>query len=79
MMKFEEFEYKRPDIKQYQKEIKKLTDVIGSDVDVSTELEAIYKFFEIMDELESLETIASIRNAIDTTDKFYEKNKNFLI
>ncbi len=77
MMKFEEFEYKRPDIKQYQKEIKKLTDVIGSDVDISTELEAIYKFFEIMDELESLETIASIRNAVDTTDKFYEKEQEF--
>ena len=76
-MKFEEFKYERPDIKLAQKKMKELTDVIGSDCDVKTELKAIKDLFKLMDELDTLENIASIRNAVDTTDEFYEKEQEF--
>ena len=76
-MKFEEFKYERPDIKLAQKKMKELTDIIGSDCDVKTELKAIKDLFKLMDELDTLENIASIRNAVDTTDEFYEKEQEF--
>lgn len=76
-MKFEEFKYERPDIKLAQTKMKELTDIIGSDCEVKTELKAIYDVFKLMDELDTLENIASIRNAVDTTDEFYEKEQEF--
>jgi len=76
-MKFEEFKYERPDIKLAQKKMKELTDIIGSDCDLKTELKAIKDLFKLMDELDTLENIASIRNAVDTADEFYEKEQDF--
>jgi len=76
-MKFEEFKYERPDIKLAQTKMKELTNIIGSDCEVKTELKAINDLFKLMDELDTLENIASIRNAVDTTDEFYEKEQEF--
>lgn len=76
-MKFNDFVYKRPDIDQYRKKIQDLTDLVGADESLETELDAIHRFFEITDELDSLDTLVSIRNAVDTTDAFYEKEMDF--
>ena len=76
-MKFEEFKYQRPDIETYQKKIQKLNDIIGETDDELKELQAINDLFAIIDEIDSFETLASIRNAIDTTDEFYEKEQEF--
>ncbi len=76
-MNFNEFKYQRPDIKKVQKELADLTALIGESESLETELVAIQKVFDIMDEIDTLENLASIRNAIDTTDKFYEAEQDF--
>lgn len=76
-MKFSDFKYERPDISTYQETFQRLIDIVGSDVDVKIELDAIYKFFDSWDEIDTLENLASIRNAVDTTDEFYEKEQDF--
>ncbi|MBN2541160.1 MAG: M3 family oligoendopeptidase [Bacilli bacterium] len=76
-MKFEEFKYQRPDITKVQEELKQWNEIIGSDADFKTELEAIHKVFRILDAFDTQSTLASIRNAINTKDEFYEKEQEF--
>jgi len=77
-MKFSEFTYQRPDIKLYQEKIQALAKKVGENESAETELDAIKQFFAITDELDTLENLVSIRNAIDTTDEFYEKEMDFI-
>ncbi|XMB72084.1 M3 family oligoendopeptidase [Mycoplasmatota bacterium WC30] len=76
-MKFNDFKYQRPDIEKTQKDLADLTALIGESESLETELLAIQKVFDLMDEIDTLENLASIRNAIDTTDKFYESEQDF--
>jgi M3 family oligoendopeptidase len=76
-MKFKDYKYQRPDIEAYQKEITDLLSKIGSDVDKESEELAIQSFFELNDELDSMATLVSIRNSLDTKDEFYQKEQDF--
>ncbi|HKL47762.1 MAG TPA: M3 family oligoendopeptidase [Candidatus Izemoplasmatales bacterium] len=76
-MKFKDYSYERPDIAKYQLEIKELLNLIGEDVDEETELKAIQDFFNLNDTLDSMATLVSIRNSLDTKDKFYQKEQDF--
>jgi len=76
-MKFNEFAYARPDVEAYQEKIKQLTDIVGEDTTYEEELNAIKKLFAISDEVDTLETLVSIRNAVNTTDEFYEAEQDF--
>jgi M3 family oligoendopeptidase len=76
-MKFKDYKYQRPDVEAYQKEITDLLAKIGSDVDKESEELAIQSFFELNDELDSMATLVSIRNSLDTKDEFYQKEQDF--
>ncbi len=76
-MKFNEFIYERPDLESYIVRIKELNNLIGSDKDFKTEVEAIKAMFDIQDKLDTQDTLVSIRNSVDTTDEFYEKEQDF--
>jgi M3 family oligoendopeptidase len=76
-MKFKDYQYERPNIDNYQKEITDLLKLIGSDADKETELKAIKDFFDLNDELDSMATLVSIRNSLDTKDEFYQQEQDF--
>jgi len=76
-MKFKDYQYERPNIDNYQKEITDLLKLIGSDADKETELKAIQDFFDLNDELDSMATLVSIRNSLDTKDEFYQQEQDF--
>ena len=76
-MKFKDYTYQRPDIETYKKEITSLLDIIGTDVKADIELKAIQDFFDLNDELDSMATLVSIRNSLDTKDEFYQKEQDF--
>ena len=76
-MKFKDFKYERPNIEAFVEEIKKLLDLIGSDVSVEKESEAIKAIFDLNDEMDSMITLVSIRNSLNTQDEFYEKEQEF--
>ncbi len=76
-MKFNEFTYKRPDLEKLQNEIVELTAIIGEGKSLEQELEAIKKYFALTDEYRTNVELAGIRNAVDTTNKFYEDEQNF--
>lgn len=76
-MKFKDYKYERPNIEKYQKEVTKLLEKIGADVDLKTELKAIQDFFDLNDQLDSMATLVSIRNSLNTKDEFYQKEQEF--
>ncbi|MCF7927152.1 MAG: M3 family oligoendopeptidase [Candidatus Izimaplasma sp.] len=76
-MKFKDYKYKRPDLEVYIKAVKALLEEIGVGEDYETEKIAIEQLFKQTDYLDSMATLVSIRNSLDTNDEFYEQEKEF--
>jgi M3 family oligoendopeptidase len=76
-MKFNDFKYERPNLDEVIKQLQEQIQLIGEDQDLETEIKAVYKVFEINDEIGTLGTLVSIRNSVNTTDEFYEKEQEF--
>ncbi|MDO9629887.1 MAG: M3 family oligoendopeptidase, partial [Acholeplasmataceae bacterium] len=76
-MKFNDFKYERPDVELAKKELEKEIALINSGHDLETEIKAIDNLFAIFDNLNTMGTLVSIRNSVDTTNEFYEKEQEF--
>lgn len=76
-MTFNEFKYQRPDIAEIKETITSLMNHIGENESAESEINAIREMFKLMDDYDTMETLVSVRNSIDTTDKFYEDEQNF--
>ena len=76
-MKFKDFKYQRPDTEKLQNKIAELTALISNGKSVEVEINAMQSMFDLMDDYDSMQTLVSIRNSVDTTDKFYEDEQNF--
>ncbi|MGL5312496.1 MAG: M3 family oligoendopeptidase [Peptostreptococcaceae bacterium] len=76
-MKFEQFEYVRPNYEENKKEILKLVEDIQSSSTYTEQKENIDKLNEIRNNIESMSTICSVRHSINTEDEFYEKEKQY--
>jgi len=76
-MKFTEFPYQRPDLAAAKSEIELLLEDIATGKDAQTELKAIFRMFELNDRLSTQGQLVGIRNSINTTDPFYEKEQEF--
>ena len=76
-MKFPELEYARPDFAQFKTEFSKLIEQfkVESSIDELKKLfETIYSMRRTFD---TAMTLVSIRNSIDTTNEFYEKEQEY--
>ena len=76
-MKFSEMLYKRPDINAYINEINKLTERVKNAKSYEEQLSAHKEFSVLMDKLDTMSTIAHIRNTMNTEDDFYDREKDF--
>jgi len=76
-MTFSEYKYTRPNLDEFKEKMKKDLEIIGSDVSVEDEVEAIENIFKAYDDISSQMTLVSIRNSVDTTDKYYEAEQDF--
>ncbi|MDI6453297.1 M3 family oligoendopeptidase [Peloplasma aerotolerans] len=76
-MKFNDYKYERPNLDEIKKEIEEQLNLISTDQDLQTEIQAVHKVFAINDKLNTMGTLVSIRNSVDTTDEFYEKEQEF--
>ncbi len=76
-MKFNEFKYERPDLESYKSRVNDQLILINTGKAFSIELDAIKEIFNLQDEMSTLVELVSIRNTLDTTDKFYEKEQDF--
>jgi len=76
-MKFTDYKYERPDIDKFEKDVVKLLNKIGEDNDSKSEIKAIEEYFLLLDKIESMATLVSIRNSLNTKDEFYQKEQAF--
>ena len=77
MKEFKDFEYVRPNLDQVKEDLTKEIDIINSGNSLEEVKKAILDFYKIAGHFQTMETIASIRHSIDTTDEFYDKEIEF--
>jgi len=76
--KFSTLEYKRPDFDQYEAEFQKITEQINSAMNYE-EIQTMLKQADVLSEsIQTMCTIAMIRNTLNTTDEFYEGEVVFI-
>ncbi|TLS37944.1 M3 family oligoendopeptidase [Pseudalkalibacillus caeni] len=76
-MKFQDYEYKRPDMKELEAEFEKnLNDFRQADTLVK-QSDTIRSLNQLRSKYETMETLVSIRHTIDTNDDFYKKEQDF--
>lgn len=76
-MKFKDFPYTRPDIEKMKKDFTAFVDAF-SKADTFEEQDAIMKkIYAIRADFSTLSNIANVRNTIDTTDAFYDAEREF--
>jgi M3 family oligoendopeptidase len=76
-MKFGEFQYKRPHIKELENNFNLILKSFNDAESFEAQSLAMEKLNEARNEFESMAQIVEIRHTIDTTDKFYEEEQNF--
>ncbi len=76
-MKFSEFEYKRPDINEFQTKFKDLLEIFDTAENVEIQEAIIKDINNLRSEFWTQGSIARIRYSIDTTDKEYETEQDF--
>ncbi len=76
-MKFNEFKYDRPDLKSFKKRSMDQLNLIATGKAFNIELDAINEMFKLEDEMSTLAELVSIRNTLNTADKFYEEETEF--
>lgn len=77
-MKFKEYEYQRPNMQELKLEFNKLLEDFNEAKDYENQSIAMGKINELRNQFETMATLVSIRHSIDTTDKFYEDENNFM-
>lgn len=77
-MKFNDYPYKRPDLDKLKKELEENIALVGEGESLETEVKAIKRMNDIDDEVDSMFTLVSIRNSLNTKDEFYEKEQAFI-
>ncbi|MBW4827862.1 MAG: M3 family oligoendopeptidase [Clostridiaceae bacterium] len=78
MLKFKDYEYKRPDMKKVEEDIMSLIDEFEKANSSKAQNETIGKINSIREEVESMSNLVYIRHSINTLDEYYEKEQEFL-
>ena len=71
-MKFNEMKYTRVEIEDVIKQFEELIEEFKAATTVEEEWAVHSKYYEITSEFDTMITIASIRNSINTADEFYD-------
>lgn len=76
-MKFSEMPYKRPDMNTYENEFKYALDRFIHAGSATEQLQAFENIYKLRSQFETMMTLASIRNSLNTADAFYEAEQAF--
>ena len=75
---FPELEYKRPDVDEVRNIITKHTEAVRNAKSGDDVLDAIFSLDRTMSPVMDMGTLASVRNTLDTTDEFYDKENEYI-
>lgn len=76
-MKFQDYKYERPNYEEIKKSFLDLVNKMKSAEDYKAQHGYIMDLNNIRKHIETMSTIASIRNSINTADEFYEKETSY--
>ncbi len=76
-MKFSEMPYSRPDLDELKQQISDVTAHLTAAPDYAAAREAFLAKEKLMQHINTLATLSSVRNSIDTRDAFYDEEENF--
>ncbi len=76
-MKFSEMPYHRPDMELMEKKFNTLLDSFNHAETVDAQKKAVEEINTLRNDFQTYASIASVRNSINTTDQFYEKEQEF--
>lgn len=77
MEKFSEIKYVRPDMDAFSKDVHAFMEAFPKAADYAQARELFMAFSDCQKKLDTMYTVADIRNTIDTADEFYEKEIEF--
>ncbi len=77
-MKFSEFKYVRPNIEEIETEFKALLKEFNEAENADLQNEIIRKINKIRSKVETAFALANVRYTINTSDKFYDKENNYI-
>lgn len=77
IMKFNEFEYQRPDINQIEQAYKESVQAIREAKNSDEAVNAVREVQAIQNNIQTQSTLCSIRHSIDTRDDFYAQENDF--
>ena len=77
-MKFKDYMYVRPNIEEICKVTEEITEIIKNAKETNIIVDAIKRLNKMNSTYSTLSNLAFIRNSIDTTDEFYEKEIDYL-
>jgi M3 family oligoendopeptidase len=76
-MKFSEMPYERPNLDEYKAQMTKLTQQLKDAPDYATAKAVFLEEEKLSSHMETLATLASVRQSIDTRDEFYDGEMSF--
>ncbi|GGH22576.1 M3 family oligoendopeptidase [Paenibacillus segetis] len=76
-MKYTEYSYERPDVKAFELKFKELLAAFNSASSYEEQDIAMTNINKLRSEFDTMQTIASIRHSIDTTDDFYKAENDY--
>lgn len=77
-MKFTEYPYKRPDMKEIEQRFKELLKQFNEASSFEEQDEVMSAINELRQNVSTQSTLASIRHSIDTNDQFYKAEQDFM-
>jgi M3 family oligoendopeptidase len=77
-MKFQDYVYQRPDVDAIKSKYVTFTEAFKSAKDSKAQAEIIKQVFGLIDEVDTMYQLVSIRYSLNTQDAFYEAEMNFM-
>lgn len=77
-MKFQDYIYQRPDVDAIKSKYVGFTDAFKAAKDAKAQAEIIKQVFGLIDEVDTMYQLVSIRYSLNTQDAFYEAEMNFM-
>ena len=76
-MKFKDMPYKRVEKEELEKALTGIMEEFKAASSGEEQFEIHKKYYELMDDVATNMTVANIRHDVDTTDSFYDKEKEY--
>jgi len=76
-MKFKDYPYARPDMEAVKRDFEEAIEVLNKADSLSEQIAAVERINKVRSNYQTMEVLCSIRSDIDTTDAFYEAERNF--